>query len=116
MRVNLNTAARSSRAALTRRTMSSESHASHGGRTPNDTPWIVRFNASVYGVKLLNVFFRRRLDLRWCSVLWCVHTVDARILPSDPPVIHSSCTLCLHRRAKALMDTMSITTTVYVTT
>ena len=86
-RVGLNAPARSSRATLTRRMMSSESHASHGGNTPSDTPWIVRFAPSVHRVKLLNVFLLRRLGLHWCSVLWCVHTVDARVPCLDPSVI-----------------------------
>ncbi|KAG8214500.1 hypothetical protein J3R82DRAFT_9556 [Butyriboletus roseoflavus] len=46
--VNLNAAARSSRATLTRRMMSSESHASHDGSTPSETPWIIG-SALVFG-------------------------------------------------------------------
>ncbi|KAH0831956.1 hypothetical protein J3R83DRAFT_12842 [Lanmaoa asiatica] len=65
-RTNLNAAACSSRAALTRRMMNSESHASHGGSTSNDTPWIIG-SALVFGP--------------------LVSTLDARLLFPDPPVI-----------------------------
>lgn len=109
-RVNLNTAARSSR-----RMMSSESHASHGGSAPSDTPWIVRFADSVHRVKLLNVFHICRLGLRCYSVLWWVHTVDAACF-IQTYLAYSFCTSCLRRRAKALMDTMAIKTTAYVAT
>ncbi|KAF8555252.1 hypothetical protein OG21DRAFT_1496427 [Imleria badia] len=50
-RVNLNTAARSPRAACTRRMMSSESHASHAS-APSDRPWIIG-SALVFGPLLL---------------------------------------------------------------
>ena len=113
--VNLTTAARSPRAAFTRRMMSSESHASHAS-APSDRPWIVRFaqcpwseiaqrisssqigSALVFGPLVSSTY-----SIRWMCMFF-----------NHVGLLYSCCTLCLRRHAKARMNirTMNIKATV----
>lgn len=79
-RLNANVAPRATRTVLTRRMMSSESHASHGS-TSSDTPWMVCFFISACCVKLLSVF-----SADWvCAGVW------------SPGECYHACTHCLLR-------------------